>query len=166
MANLITLLRFFLTFPTFYAVLEGHEKLSSALILLGALSDLLDGNLARRSGEKNRWGALLDPMVDKVFFLSVLSAFVYLQKVHPLSFVLLLIRELILSFLRSVSVEKGYIMQASYLGKTKAFFEFLSLFLLSLGSSAGNLALWIAVIFAYISMWDYMLKYLTFERQL
>jgi CDP-diacylglycerol--glycerol-3-phosphate 3-phosphatidyltransferase len=55
-------------------------------------------------------------------------------------------------------------MQASYLGKTKAFFEFLSLFLLSLESSAGNLALWTAVIFAYISMWDYILKYITFEK--
>jgi CDP-diacylglycerol--glycerol-3-phosphate 3-phosphatidyltransferase len=164
MANLITLFRFFLTFPTFYAVLGGYERLSSILILLGALSDLLDGNLARRSREKNRWGALLDPMVDKVFFLSVLSAFLYVQKVHPLSFILLLIRELFLSFLRSVSVEKGYIMQASYLGKTKAFFEFLSLFLLSLESSAGNLALWTAVIFAYISMWDYVLKYITFEK--
>lgn len=165
MATLITFARFLLTFPAFYAVLEENKAFSSFLILIGALSDLLDGSVARKNRKESKWGMLLDPMVDKVFFLSVLSAFLYLHKVPPLPFLLILIRELLVSFLRSISVEKGYIMQASYLGKTKAFFEFLSIFLLSLGYSTGIWTLWIAIIFGYTSMYDYLLKYTTFERR-
>jgi CDP-diacylglycerol--glycerol-3-phosphate 3-phosphatidyltransferase len=165
MATLITLLRFLITFPAFYAVILGQLRWALVLIILGALSDLLDGSLARKRGQESKWGTLLDPMMDKVFFLSILSAFLYLQKVNPLIFLLLLIRELLVSFLRSISVEKGYFMQSSYLGKTKTLFEFLSLVLLSAESTLASWSLWVAVLFAYISMYDYVLKYTTFERR-
>ena len=162
MANFITFLRFFLTFPTLYTVLEESKHLSFTFILVGALSDFLDGSLARKKGKDQGLGVLLDPMVDKVFVLSTLSAFLYLQKIHPLPFVLLLTRELLTSFLRSLAVEKGYLMQASYLGKIKTFFEFLSLLGISLGLSFGSWALWIAVVLSYLSLYDYFLKYLSF----
>ncbi|MCS7284706.1 MAG: CDP-alcohol phosphatidyltransferase family protein [Hydrogenobacter thermophilus] len=164
MATLITLLRFLITFPAFYAVISGQLRWALVLILLGALSDLLDGSVARKNKEESKWGALLDPLVDKIFFLSILSAFLYMQQINPVAFLLLLIRELLVSFLRSMGAEKGYTMQASYLGKTKTFFEFLSLILLSAGSPLGGWMLWIAVLFAYISMYDYLIKYTTFEK--
>ncbi len=107
-------------------------------------------------------GNLLDPFVDKVFVLSCLSAYLYLQKVSPYAFVLLLIRELYISFLRSLSVEKGYFMPASYLGKAKTVIEFVTLILLALANSLSEPFLWLAVALAYLSALDYTLRFLRF----
>jgi CDP-diacylglycerol--glycerol-3-phosphate 3-phosphatidyltransferase len=104
-------------------------------------------------------GVLLDPFVDKVFVLSCLSAYLYLGQVSPYAFVLLLIRELYISFLRSLAVEKGYLMSASSLGKLKTFVEFTSLVLLALGSPLGTPMLWFSVLLAYLSALDYTLNF-------
>ncbi|SHK43967.1 CDP-diacylglycerol--glycerol-3-phosphate 3-phosphatidyltransferase [Thermocrinis minervae] len=163
MANLplyLTLLRGFLVIPLVYTLLEGKTFFSLLLIILGALSDWFDGSFARKTNASARLGALLDPLMDKVFVLSTISVFVYLQKVHPVPFVLLMVRELSISFLRSLAVEKGYIMSASSLGKAKTFFEFTTLVTLALDLSLGDVLLWISVLLAYISALDYLSKYL------
>jgi CDP-diacylglycerol--glycerol-3-phosphate 3-phosphatidyltransferase len=164
MPVLITLLRFFLTLPTLYLLEEGNRNLAGFLVMLAGLSDWLDGGMARRNNQVSRLGVLLDPLVDKVFVLAVLSFFLYMQEIELMPFVLLLIRELSVSFLRSLSVEKGYAMPASYLGKLKAFTEFLTLFALCFGFDFYNLLLWLSVALAYVSMWDYAVKYLSLER--
>ncbi|MFN3813976.1 MAG: CDP-alcohol phosphatidyltransferase family protein [Aquificaceae bacterium] len=163
MANFITLLRFLLVFPTMYVLMSEQKAVAVFLIGAGALSDFFDGSLARKNREESAWGALLDPLVDKVFFLSLLAVFVYIHRVNPYMYVLFLIRELSISFLRSLALQKGYVMSASYLGKIKAFFEFASLLLLSLESSLSLWSLWIALFLAYASMWDYLVKYLSFD---
>ena len=160
MANYITFFRFLLTFLAVYAVLNEYSTLALLTILIGAVSDWLDGDIARRKKEVSKLGILLDPFVDKVFVLSCLSAYLYLQKVSPYAFVLLLIRELYISFLRSLSVERGYSMPASYLGKAKTVVEFLALVFLALASPLSELFLWLAVFLAYVSALDYTSKFL------
>lgn len=160
----LTLLRLLLVVPTLYALEEDRRGLAFLLVLIAGLTDFFDGRLARKNNNISKLGALLDPFVDKVFVLSVLSFFLYNQEIGLLPFLLLLFRELTVSFLRSLAVEKGYLMSASYLGKTKAFFEFLTLMFLCLDSSLSNILLWISITFAYLSMYDYLVKYATFER--
>jgi len=160
MANYITFFRFLLTFLAVYAVLNEYSTLALLTILIGAVSDWLDGDIARRKKEVSKLGILLDPFVDKVFVLSCLSAYLYLQKISPYAFVLLLIRELYISFLRSLSVERGYSMPASYLGKAKTVIEFLALVFLALASPLSELSLWLAVFLAYVSALDYTSKFL------
>jgi CDP-diacylglycerol--glycerol-3-phosphate 3-phosphatidyltransferase len=159
MANYITFFRFLLTFLAVPSILNQHHKLALLLILLGALSDWLDGDTARRRNEISKLGVLLDPFVDKVFVLSCLSAYLYLGQVSPYAFVLLLIRELYISFLRSLAVERGYLMSASSLGKLKTFAEFTALVLLALGSPLGSPVLWFSVLLAYLSALDYTLSF-------
>jgi CDP-diacylglycerol--glycerol-3-phosphate 3-phosphatidyltransferase len=159
MANYITLFRFLLIFVTVPSILNQHHKLALLLILLGALSDWLDGDTARRKNEVSKLGVLLDPFVDKVFVLSCLSAYLYLGQVSPYAFVLLLIRELYISFLRSLAVERGYLMSASSLGKLKTFAEFTTLVLLAFGSSLGTPMLWLSVLLAYLSALDYTFNF-------
>ncbi|WP_448584527.1 CDP-alcohol phosphatidyltransferase family protein [Thermocrinis sp.] len=162
MANYVTLLRFLLALLAVYAILNQYNTLALLIILIGAVSDWLDGDIARRRKEVSKLGVLLDPFVDKVFVLSCLSAYLYLQKVSPYAFVLLLIRELYISFLRSLSVEKGYFMPASYLGKAKTVIEFVTLILLALANSLSEPFLWLAVALAYLSALDYTLRFLRF----
>uniref|UniRef100_A0A7C5SW34 CDP-diacylglycerol--glycerol-3-phosphate 3-phosphatidyltransferase n=1 Tax=Thermocrinis ruber TaxID=75906 RepID=A0A7C5SW34_9AQUI len=159
MANYITLFRFLLIFLTVPSILNQHHKLALLLILLGALSDWLDGDTARKRSEVSKLGVILDPFVDKVFVLSCLSAYLYLGQVSPYAFILLLIRELYISFLRSFAVEKGYLMSASSLGKLKTFAEFTTLVLLALGSTLGSPVLWFSVLLAYLSALDYTLSF-------
>jgi Phosphatidylglycerophosphate synthase len=159
MANYITLFRFLLIFLTVPSILNQHHKLAFLLILLGALSDWLDGDTARKRNEVSKLGILLDPFVDKVFVLSCLSAYLYLGQISPYAFILLLIRELYISFLRSLAVERGYLMGASSLGKLKTFAEFTTLVLLALGSPLGTPVLWFSVLLAYLSALDYTLNF-------
>ncbi len=156
----ITLFRLFLVIPTLFALEEEKRLLASFLVLLAGVSDWLDGDMARKRGKVSHVGALLDPLVDKVFVLSLLSFFLHRQEVGLVVFLLLLFRELSVSFLRSLAVEKGYVMAASYIGKAKAFFEFLALFALTLKLGVAGIFLWISVFLAYVSMYDYMMSYL------
>jgi len=159
MANYITLFRFLLIFLTVPSILNQHHKLALLFILLGALSDWLDGDTARKRSEVGKLGVILDPFVDKVFVLSCLSAYLYLGQVSPYAFILLLIRELYISFLRSFAVEKGYLMSASSIGKLKTFAEFTTLVLLALRSPLGGPVLWFSVLLAYLSALDYTLSF-------
>ncbi|MFN3947433.1 MAG: CDP-diacylglycerol--glycerol-3-phosphate 3-phosphatidyltransferase [Aquificaceae bacterium] len=159
----ITLFRLFLIVPTLFALELEKRLLAGFFVLLAGVSDWLDGDLARKKGKVSQVGALLDPLVDKVFVLSVLSFFLYKQEVSLVIFLLLLFRELSISFLRSIAVEKGYLMSASYIGKAKAFFEFLALFALALKLGVAKLLLWFSVFLAYLSMYDYVVKYFKYQ---
>ena len=165
MPIVITLFRLFLLLPTLYLLQEGQKNFAGVLVIVAGVSDWLDGGIARRNNKVSRLGILLDPFVDKVFVLGILSYFLYTQEIGLLPFILLLIRELSVSFLRSLSVEKGYTMPASYLGKAKAFFEFITLRALCFGQDYANILLWVSVLLAYISMYDYVVKYMVFERE-
>lgn len=165
MPLLVTLFRLFLLIPTLYLLEEDRENLAGVLVVVAGISDWLDGGLARRNNQVSKVGMLLDPLVDKIFVLGVLSYFLHSHEIGLLPFLLLLVRELSVSFLRSLSVEKGYAMPASYIGKAKAFFEFLTLIALCFGYGYANFLLWISLLLAYLSMYDYTVRYLTFERR-
>lgn len=163
MPIVVTLFRLLLTVPALYFLVEGRNFIAGFLILVAGVSDWLDGELARKNNQVSKLGLLLDPFVDKVFVLSVLSFFLYRQEIGILPFVLLLFRELSVSFLRSLSVERGYTIPASYLGKTKAFFEFVTLLSLSFSYGPAEFLLWLSVLLAYASMYDYLIKYLSYS---
>ena len=67
--NLLSLLRLVLVVP-FVLVLVAHEPWSKpwaiAIVLVAALTDKLDGDLARKYGQESEWGRILDPVADKV----------------------------------------------------------------------------------------------------
>lgn len=52
--------------PVIWAVITGHWRTATALLLAAALTDVLDGILARRWAASSRLGAYLDPLADKV----------------------------------------------------------------------------------------------------
>ncbi len=160
MANLLTVFRILITFPIIIAILQEQFRVALVLTLLGAFSDLIDGKIARQNGEDSSLGKLLDPLADKIFVLSILIALVETDRVSSLPVILLLLRELGISFFRSVAVSHGIVLGASFLGKLKAFLEFLSLILIIGGYPFGNYLLWLSVGAAYISAYDYIKTYL------
>lgn len=64
--NLITVLRFVLIVPVVLSLIDGNFLLGLVLFAVAGLSDGLDGWLARRFGWTSRFGAIADPLADKV----------------------------------------------------------------------------------------------------
>lgn len=79
-ANVVTVIRLLFVFPVVYCVLQEGPVwrwAALSLFLVAALSDGLDGYLARSRGEVTRLGQLLDPVADKVLGIGVFAALVY-----------------------------------------------------------------------------------------
>lgn len=120
--NAITLSRLVLTAVfvagTAFCSATGHW-IALVAFVIAAISDFLDGYLARRLGLVTPLGKLLDPVADKVL---VCSAFVYLSAENfcPVWVtVLILAREFLVTGLRQIAVEAGHVMAADGLGKWK-----------------------------------------------
>jgi len=127
MANFMTSLRILLIVPIVVSILENRFGVALVLTVLGALTDLIDGRVARKQGGGNNLGKLLDPLADKVFVLSILTALVEVGRVSSVPVIFLMLREFSVSFLRSLSASQGSVFGASQLGKLKTLTEFLAI---------------------------------------
>lgn len=126
--NAITLSRLVLTAVfvagTAFGTALGHWIALIAFVV-AAISDFVDGWLARKLGMVTPMGKLLDPVADKVL---VGSAFVYLsaQGICPVWVtVLILAREFLVTGLRQIAMEAGRVIAADRLGKWKTGFQLL-----------------------------------------
>ncbi|SHJ38457.1 CDP-diacylglycerol--glycerol-3-phosphate 3-phosphatidyltransferase [Rubritalea squalenifaciens DSM 18772] len=124
--NSITLFRLILT-AIFIAVasFDAPWAYTVALVsfIIAAISDWLDGYLARKMNLVTALGKLLDPLADKVL---VAAGFVYLSKMNfcPVWVTCLIIaREFMVTGLRQIAVEKGVVIAADRLGKWKTTFQ-------------------------------------------
>ncbi len=64
--NALTLLRIGLVPIVYLSIADGHSRQALGLLVIAALTDALDGSLARRYGWQTRFGGLLDPIADKL----------------------------------------------------------------------------------------------------
>lgn len=110
--NLITLARL-VAIPAmvvvFYLPFGWSDLCAAGVFLLAGLTDMLDGYLARRLGQTSRFGAFLDPVVDK---LMVAAALVMLVQVHATAWlvvpaIVIVSREITVSALREWMAELG-----------------------------------------------------------
>ena len=120
-ANQVTLARLFLLpVPVAMIYRNTHAMMLGALfvyILLG-LTDALDGYLARKHGS-TPLGALLDPVVDKIFLVAGYVPLADFQ-IFPTTLVaILFIREVAVTALRSIALEEGFAFTTSTIAKLK-----------------------------------------------
>src|ERR1700684_4143181 len=130
--NLLTLARIFLV-PLLVAALlaDGNtlrwdelmpvsrDMFALGVFLGAAVTDLLDGYLARRLGQVTTVGTLLDPIADKLLISAALVSLVDIHRVPAWVVVLIIGREFAVSGLRFIAAASGYTIRASELGKTK-----------------------------------------------
>jgi CDP-diacylglycerol--glycerol-3-phosphate 3-phosphatidyltransferase len=166
--NALTLVRIF-AIPLLVAVLVNRDHmLVAALIFLAAsLTDLLDGYLARKRGQITTLGALLDPLADKLLISSAFISLIPLEIVDSWMVVIIVGREFAVNELRSIGVTQGFTISASELGKIKMVAQVAAVTLLILGHEyplflgVGQVALWVVVLFAIVSAFDYFRKFWT-----
>ncbi len=74
----------------------GTDAVESRVLLIGlaAVTDFLDGYIARRARVTSRWGALLDPIADRVFVLTAVSTFLFTGGIGTLGYFVIIFRDL------------------------------------------------------------------------
>lgn len=129
--NQLTFLRIALT-PVFLAFLFStdslYRQLSLLVFIIALLTDWYDGWVARRWGYVTRWGTFLDPLADKVVTSAALIAFIYLNLVPAWTVWVVVLRDVVITFLRSYSEYKGKPFDTSRLAKTKTFLQFVVIY--------------------------------------
>jgi CDP-diacylglycerol---glycerol-3-phosphate 3-phosphatidyltransferase len=168
--NTLTVARIFLV-PLVVAVLLTVEIRTWAfwgagLFLAAALTDLLDGYLARRRQQVTTLGRLLDPIADKLLISSALISLVQLKRAPAWMVVIIIGREFAVSGLRSIAAHEGFSIDVSTLGKGKMVTQVAAVVGLILGSKYGGwvedvawVLLWAVVFFALLSMVQYFREF-------
>ena len=124
----IPLLVWILSSNRFNTVNGGQELLASALFIAAAMTDGIDGYLARKRDQITTIGILLDPIADKLL---IAAAFVVLVQWNPSlvpAWVAIVVigREFLVSGLRSIAASEGFTIEASELGKFKMVVQIVS----------------------------------------
>ena len=174
--NSLSLARIFLV-PVLVTVLltefEGRavlgwpvELVAGAIFGLASLTDWLDGYLARRRQQVTTLGQFMDPLADKLLITAALVSLVQMDLAQSWMVVVILGREIAVTVLRSLAQSRGIGIPASPLGKFKMVSQVIAILLLILGGDhvpqfvlLGKIALWIAMLTAVASAFDYYRRF-------
>jgi len=168
--NALTLARIFLVPIVVVVLLTVEIRIrafwGASLFLVAALTDLLDGYLARRRKQVTTLGRLLDPIADKLLISSALVSLVQLKIAPAWMVVIILGREFAVSGLCSIAAHEGFAINVSTLGKGKMVTQVAAVVGLILGQKyhgwvqlTANLLLWAVVFFALVSMVQYFREF-------
>lgn len=109
-----------------------HSLLAAVLFGAAALTDWLDGLIARRRRQETTLGKLLDPVADKLLVAAALISLVQVGRVGAWIVVLIIGREFAVTGLRGIAAAQGLVISASDLAKYKTAFQYVAVTLLIL----------------------------------
>jgi CDP-diacylglycerol--glycerol-3-phosphate 3-phosphatidyltransferase len=115
---------------------QGSPKdctLAAIVYSLAALTDLLDGYLARRMGVVSVLGKFLDPLADKLLVMATLIWMVSMGRMPEWAVALLLGREISVTGLRSIASSSGVVIAAGGGGKSKTALQMVGILCLVIG---------------------------------
>jgi len=182
--NKLTISRFLLTVAflvVMFSRVKYHTTIALVLFIAAAVSDYLDGELARRHKLITNFGILMDPLADKIMVCSAFIAFVGLNWIPAWMVVVVVARELAITGLRLLAAAKNVVLAAEGYGKQKTISQIvaiIAIFVLASYSEWGpvgrtlfgfrfpgetpwvewftELAKWVAVALTFISGWLYL----------
>lgn len=126
-ANAITIGRLVLTPVFIWMVVHwGASWATAGVGAVVAFSDGIDGIVARRMGS-TRSGAFLDPLIDKVVVLACMFTLVGLRKMELVPVLIILLREVWMSFYRSAAAKRGISIPARKSAKIKTLVQDLAI---------------------------------------
>lgn len=142
------------------------DMLAASFFGIAAITDWLDGYLARKLGQTSAFGAFLDPVADKLMVAAALIVLVDLGRAAPLVAVIIIGREITISALREwmAQIGKSASVAVSYAGKLKTTMQMIAIMLLLYYQPLpgidtllwGTVLIWIAALLTLGSMLYYL----------
>jgi len=182
--NKLTISRFILTvafLAVMFSQMKYHKTIALVLFVAAAVSDFLDGEIARRHKLITNFGILMDPLADKIMVCSAFIAFVGLNWMPAWMVVVVVARELAITGLRLLAVSKNVVLAAEGYGKHKTISQIVAIIAILVLASYSEwgpvgraifgfhfpcqtpwigwfteLAKWVAVTLTFISGWMYL----------
>jgi len=170
--NLLTVSRILLI-PVFVLLFwtptPGRSLAAAVVFVIAAVTDLLDGYLARRRSQVTKLGRLLDPIADKLLVLSGLILLVQFQRVAAVVAILIIAREVAVTGVRAIAASQGIVLSAETIGKYKMVAQVVAIVLLILEDGilpaawnlhlVGTVVLYAALALALISGGRYLFSF-------
>ena len=138
--NLLTWLRILLIplvigvfyLPSRWLSYEETNLLATVIFVVAAITDWLDGYLARKLNQMSAFGAFLDPVADKLMVAAALIVLVELDRTHSVIALIIIGREIAISALREWMAKAGKSgsVAVSFVGKLKTAFQMIAITLL------------------------------------
>jgi CDP-diacylglycerol--glycerol-3-phosphate 3-phosphatidyltransferase len=138
--------------------------IAGAIFIVAALSDLLDGYIARKHNLVTNFGKFMDPLADKLLVCSALICFVELGLLPAWIVIIIISREFIISGFRLIASDNGIVIAASWWGKLKTNVQMIMsvMLIINLDNAVMNIleqiTIYLAVALTIISLVDYMVK--------
>jgi CDP-diacylglycerol--glycerol-3-phosphate 3-phosphatidyltransferase len=133
--------------------LTWGDVLAGGTFIAAAITDSLDGYIARRHKLVTTLGKFIDPLADKVLVIAAMVALVELQRVPAWIVVVIITREFVVTGLRLVASAEGVVIAASPGGKIKTIFQIVAVSLLILKLPGGIALMWVAM---FLTVWSGM----------
>jgi CDP-diacylglycerol---glycerol-3-phosphate 3-phosphatidyltransferase len=107
--------------PDDWLSFSNRNLIAAAVFIVAAITDWLDGFLARRLNQMSAFGAFLDPVADKLIVVGALVVLLYLARVDPLVALIIVGREIAISALREwmAVLGRGKSVAVAFIGKLK-----------------------------------------------
>ncbi|MCT4564119.1 MAG: CDP-diacylglycerol--glycerol-3-phosphate 3-phosphatidyltransferase [Maledivibacter sp.] len=169
LANKITIARILLV-PVFMFFLLTKipygVAIATIIFIIAALTDSLDGYIARSRNQVTKLGKFMDPLADKLLVTAALVSLVQMDRLPAWVVVIIISREIIVSVFRAVAASEGIVIAASPWGKAKTVSQIVAILVLLFDNYPFSLfnvpfdtiAIWVAVILTLISGYDYINK--------
>ncbi len=168
--NLITLLRITVIPFLFLLLLEPGRILSlviAVFFIIAAITDLLDGYIARKYQIVTKAGKILDPVADKLIVSTAMILMIPLGRIPAWIVALIILRDFAMDGIRHISTAGGAIISASKLGKQKTLAQVMAITALLVHyplfgidtHQVGTVILYVALALTILSGFDYGLKF-------
>lgn len=161
LANKLTILRIILI-PVFLILLAVKTHygvyLATGVFIVAALTDKLDGYIARSRNQITNLGKFMDPLADKLLVAAALISLTELQRLSTWVVMIIIAREFIITGLRAVAAAEGIIIAASWWGKLKTTAQIIAIVAVLINLPYYDVLVWVAVIVTIISGVDYIYK--------
>lgn len=166
LANRITLFRVIAIIPMLICLSFATKLMcffACLFFVLAAISDFMDGYIARTHGQVTNFGKFLDPLADKFLICTALIELTALGFVPSWVVIIIVVRELMITGLRAVALDYGIVLAADTYGKWKTGFQIAALIPLLLHfpyfgiplHEIGIILLYIALFFTILSGVNY-----------
>jgi CDP-diacylglycerol--glycerol-3-phosphate 3-phosphatidyltransferase len=164
--NVLTLLRILLVPVLVVALLSAAPNgsaLAAAVFALAAITDGLDGYIARSRADVTTFGKVMDPIADKLLIAAALITLVSLHRVPAWIAMVIIAREFAVSGLRVAAGQQGVVIPASPLGKAKTVVQVGAILAVIAAGKGGawwaDVLLYGSVVVTVVSGADYFLNF-------